>query len=64
MQKIDTDVRKEVDEAVKIAKTDKEIAVQELAADVYSEPIETVIRGTTPFDPYNHQRLSKIINQH
>ncbi|KAG7176920.1 pyruvate dehydrogenase E1 component subunit alpha-like 1 [Homarus americanus] len=63
-QKIDSEVRKEVDEAVKIAKSDKEIAVQELAADVYSNPLESSIRGTTPFDPYTHQRLSKIINLH
>lgn len=64
LKKIDGEVRKEVDEAVKIAKTDKEIAVQELAADVYSNPLEITIRGTTPYDPYTHQRLSKIINQH
>lgn len=64
LKKIDGEVRKEVDEAVKIAKTDKEIAVQELAADVYSNPLEITIRGTTPYDPYTHQRLSKIINPH
>ncbi|KAK3869518.1 hypothetical protein Pcinc_025181 [Petrolisthes cinctipes] len=33
LKKIDIDVRKEIDDAVKVAKTDKEIAVQELAAD-------------------------------
>lgn len=49
---------------MKVAKTDKEIAVQELAADVYSNPLETTIRGTTPYDPYTHQRISKIINMH
>ncbi|XP_042238252.1 probable pyruvate dehydrogenase E1 component subunit alpha, mitochondrial isoform X1 [Homarus americanus] len=64
LKKIDSEVRKEVDEAVKIAKSDKEIAVQELAADVYSNPLESSIRGTTPFDPYTHQRLSKITNLH
>lgn len=64
LKQIDIAVRKEVDEAVKIAKADKEIAVQELATDVYSEPLETIIRGTTPFDPYTHQRLSKIMNLH
>ncbi|KAK4292793.1 hypothetical protein Pmani_034459 [Petrolisthes manimaculis] len=64
LKKIDIDVRKEIDEAVKVAKTDKEIAVQELAADIYSNPLETTIRGTTPFDPYTHQRISKIINLH
>lgn len=64
LQKIDNEVRKEVDEAVKTAKSDKEIAVQELAADVYLEPLETTIRGTTPFDPYTHQRVNKAINLH
>lgn len=64
LKKIDTEVRKEVDESVKVAKTDKEIPVQELAADVYLNPLETTIRGCTPFDPYTHQRISKVINQH
>ncbi|KAK8734137.1 hypothetical protein OTU49_006036 [Cherax quadricarinatus] len=64
LKKIDNEVRKEVDEAVKIAKTDKEIAVQELATDVYLNPVETTIRGTTPFDPYTHRRLSKVANLH
>lgn len=49
---------------MKVAKTDKEIPVQELAADIYLNPLETTIRGCTPFDPYTHQRISKVINQH
>ncbi|XP_063852847.1 probable pyruvate dehydrogenase E1 component subunit alpha, mitochondrial isoform X1 [Scylla paramamosain] len=64
LKKIDGEVRKEVDEAVKIAKTDKEIPIQELAADIYVNPQETTIRGCTPFDPYTHQRIRKVINLH
>ncbi|XP_076041504.1 putative pyruvate dehydrogenase E1 component subunit alpha, mitochondrial isoform X2 [Oratosquilla oratoria] len=64
LKKIDQEVRKEVDENVKLAKTDKEIPVQELAADVYSNPLEENIRGTTPFDSYTHQRIAQPFNQH
>ena len=63
-QKIDGEVRKEVDEAVKVSKSDKEIPLQELAADVYYEPLETEIRGTTPFAPYSHQRIAQPFNAH
>ncbi|KAF2360168.1 Dehydrogenase E1 component [Trinorchestia longiramus] len=64
IKKMDGEIRKEVDEAVKVAKSDKEIALQELAADVYYEPLETEIRGTTPFGPYKHQRLCQPFNAH
>lgn len=61
---MDGEIRKEVDEAVKISKSDKEIALQELAADVYYEPLETQIRGTTPHSPYTHQRIAEPFNAH
>ncbi|KAA0201801.1 hypothetical protein HAZT_HAZT006471 [Hyalella azteca] len=64
LKKIDGEVRKEVDEAVKVSKSDKEVPLQELAADVYYEPLETEIRGTTPFRPYKHQRLAQPFNAH
>jgi len=64
LKKIDADVRKEVDEAVKIAKTDKEIPEAELAADVYFNPLENQIRGSTPFTPYTHQRITEPFNKH
>lgn len=64
LKKIDGEVRKEVDEAVKVSKSDKEIPVQELAADVYYEPLENVIRGTTPYAPYTHQRIAEPFNSH
>merc|ERR1719228_736117 len=38
------DELKKVDEAVKVAKSDKEIPVADLAADVYYNPLETQIR--------------------
>jgi len=64
LKKIDTEVRKEVDDAVKIAKSDKEIPVNELAADIYFNPLEQTIRGTTPWTPYTHQRIAEPFNKH
>jgi len=64
LKKIDGAVRKEVDDAVKVAKTDKEIPVAELAADIYYEPLETQIRGTTPFTPYTHMKITEPFNKH
>merc|ERR1712212_752183 len=64
VKEMDVEVKKEVDAAVKVAKTDPEIPVAELAADVYYQPIETEIRGTVPFKPYKHQRISKPFNAH
>lgn len=64
LKKMDGEIRKELDEAVKVSKTDKEIPLQELAADVYYEPLETEIRGTTPFRPYQHTRISQPVNAH
>lgn len=62
MQKIDQEVRKEIDEAVNIAKTANEISLEELYADIYVEPIYTRIRGVTPFTEHQHKRLSKPLN--
>lgn len=62
MQKIDQEVRKEIDDAVNVAKTANEIPVDELYADIYVEPIYTKIRGVTPFTEHHHKRLSKPLN--
>ena len=50
LQAIDKDVRKEVDEAVKRAKTDPELPVEELYTHVYKEdPEDFEIRGCDAF---------------
>lgn len=51
-----------MDEAVKIAKADTEISLEELAGDIYAAPLENQIRGTTPFTSLNHVRVGPAIN--
>nr|CAD7441743.1 unnamed protein product [Timema bartmani] len=41
---LEADIRKEVDEATKKAKADKEIGLDELTTDIYADPIEADIR--------------------
>ncbi|XP_003747609.1 pyruvate dehydrogenase E1 component subunit alpha, mitochondrial [Galendromus occidentalis] len=62
LKEIDQEVRKEVDEATELAKTSPEIGLEELYGDVYATPIETKIRGITPFDIHDHLPINKPIN--
>ncbi|XP_055356521.1 probable pyruvate dehydrogenase E1 component subunit alpha, mitochondrial isoform X2 [Paramacrobiotus metropolitanus] len=49
LKNIEANVVKEVSEAVQIAKTDKELAPEELWTDVYVDNDQWKMRGTTPF---------------
>lgn len=62
LKDIENECRKEVDEVVTQAKTDPEIDINELYADVYVDPIQPMIRGTTSNKYHQHQRLSKPFN--
>lgn len=62
IKKIETEVKQEVDEATKQAKTDPEIDVSELYTDVYLEPLQPKIRGTTPDLHHQHNRLNNPFN--
>jgi len=62
LKQIDAEVKKEVDEGVKAAKSDSEIDLEELYADVYVNPIEEHIRGITPFTEHKHKRILTPIN--
>ncbi|XP_067124881.1 probable pyruvate dehydrogenase E1 component subunit alpha, mitochondrial isoform X2 [Centruroides vittatus] len=62
LKKIEQDVRKEVEEATEIAKSSKEIPLEEMFADVYVEPIQPKIRGVTPFTEHTHKRISTPLN--
>lgn len=62
LKDIDSAVKKEVDEAVLAARSDPEIPLKELYADVYSHPLETNIRGTTPFTEHKHLTIERPIN--
>lgn len=62
LKNIETECRKEVDEAVVQAKSDAEIDVEELYADVYLNPLQNQIRGTTSTKYHPHKRLNKPFN--
>ncbi|KAG9508546.1 putative pyruvate dehydrogenase E1 component subunit alpha, mitochondrial, partial [Fragariocoptes setiger] len=62
LKNIETEIRKEVDEAQQKAKTDPEIPVDELYADVYVQPLELKIRGVTHLDHHEHKRLNTPFN--
>ncbi|RWS19745.1 putative pyruvate dehydrogenase E1 component subunit alpha-like protein, partial [Leptotrombidium deliense] len=62
IKQIDSEAKKEIDEAVKVAKGDSELPVEQLYADVYVNPLEEEIRGLTPFTVHKHQRIINPIN--
>jgi len=47
---------------VKRAKADTEISLSELAGDVYSKPLDTTIRGVSPFQSLEHIRIGPAVN--
>jgi hypothetical protein len=61
-QDIDQQVRQVIDDAVKRAKSDKEIGLDELAADVAVNIIDPRIRGVSSFDSLTHKRLGPAVN--
>lgn len=61
-QAIDTEIRQIIEEAVKKSKTDKEIENDELTADIYSNSLESNIRGVSPYDNHLHKRIGRAIN--
>ncbi|XP_058804021.1 probable pyruvate dehydrogenase E1 component subunit alpha, mitochondrial [Phymastichus coffea] len=60
---METDIRKEVDAAVTLAKADKEIPIDELVTDIYALNLEHEIRNVTPFNPLNHNNMGPAINK-
>lgn len=61
-QKIDADIKKEVDEATKWAKADAEIGLPELTTDVYANNVAGDIRGSNPYSWLKHNTLNKAVN--
>jgi len=47
---------------VKRAKADTEIPLSELAGDIYSKPLETTVRGVSPFESLEHIRVGPAVN--
>uniref|UniRef100_A0A8D8TZ25 Pyruvate dehydrogenase E1 component subunit alpha n=1 Tax=Cacopsylla melanoneura TaxID=428564 RepID=A0A8D8TZ25_9HEMI len=62
LKKIDTEVKAEIDATLKKARADVEIGPDELTGDIYAEPLESAIRGTTPFNTFTHKRIGKAVN--
>lgn len=58
-QKLDGEIRHEIDEATKKAKSDKEIGLDELPADIYSSCLEPKVRNIDPFNHLNHKNIGK-----
>lgn len=54
LKQIDAEIKIEIDEAIKSAREEPEIPVEELYADVYANPLEERIRGITPFTQHKH----------
>lgn len=62
LKKIDTEVKAEIDATIKKSRSDAEVGPEELTGDIYALPLETEIRGTTPFNNYPHKSVGKAIN--
>lgn len=62
IKEIDSKIRVQVDEATKKAKTDKEIGMDEIAADIYSHNLEEPIRGVSIFQNLQHKRIGRAVN--
>lgn len=55
-------MRKEVDDAVKAAKSDPELDPSELYNDIYCNNLEPTIRGITPFTTRRSINTGKVTN--
>ncbi|XP_015179779.1 PREDICTED: probable pyruvate dehydrogenase E1 component subunit alpha, mitochondrial isoform X1 [Polistes dominula] len=62
LKTMESEIRKKIDDAVKVAKADKEIPLSELSADIYANCLEKEIRSVTPFKSLSHVRLSTPVN--
>lgn len=62
IKKIDDEIKQTVDAAVKFCKADKEISVDELYTDVYSNNLVPLIRGLLPDQLHKHNTLNRAVN--
>lgn len=62
LKAIDTEVRAEVDKAVKESKEDGEISLEELAADIYALNLEGPVRGIISGDTLKHTNIGPQVN--
>lgn len=59
---MESEIKKQIDKAVKAAKADVEIPLEELTADIYTTCLESSIRNVTPFNPLTHIRIGPAVN--
>lgn len=62
LKKIEGEVKKEVDAATALARTDGEIAVTELTCDIYQKNLDGDIRGANPESWLKHSSLNRAVN--
>lgn len=62
LKTIETEVKKELEIAFKLAKEDNEVDLDELYADVYINPLEEEIRGTTPYTQHITKKVRNPVN--
>lgn len=62
IKKLEQEVKAEVDAAESVAKTAKEIPLEEMYADIYLNPLLPTIRGTTVFTEHKHLRINNPFN--
>ncbi|XP_037039207.1 pyruvate dehydrogenase E1 component subunit alpha type II, mitochondrial-like isoform X2 [Bradysia coprophila] len=60
IKKFDSDIKTEVDAATKLAKSDKEIPLDELYTDVYGKNLVPLIRGLSPNQMHPHKTLNHL----
>ncbi|XP_049776491.1 pyruvate dehydrogenase E1 component subunit alpha, mitochondrial-like [Schistocerca cancellata] len=62
LKKLESEIRTEIDDAVKLAKSEKECNLEELTADIYASSQEISVRGTLPWSSLKHKNIGKPIN--
>ncbi|XP_075215229.1 putative pyruvate dehydrogenase E1 component subunit alpha, mitochondrial [Lycorma delicatula] len=59
---IDKQIKDEINIAAQKCKSDPEVSVDEMTADIYSLPIEEYVRGTHPWQRFQHKRVGTTLN--
>ncbi|XP_055679600.1 pyruvate dehydrogenase E1 component subunit alpha, mitochondrial-like [Lutzomyia longipalpis] len=62
IKKFDAEIKKEVDAATALSKSDTEIELKELTTDIYSANIEPKVRGTHVNQQFPHASLKRAVN--
>lgn len=58
-QKIENEIKANIEQATKQAREDGEIPLEELSADVYAKPLEQAARGVLPWHQWELKNIKK-----